>query len=60
MSRVIHKCLESKQTDSKLSKWCLIQTGQNHRVTTKVQKDMAIVKQAEKQVKYRQKIYAYE
>jgi len=33
--------------------WCLIQTGQNHCVTTEAQKHMAIVKQAEKQVRYR-------
>jgi len=45
---------------SKAHEWCLIQTGQNHCVTTKAQKDMAIVKQAEKQVKYRQQIYVYE
>jgi hypothetical protein len=37
-----------------------LQTRQNHCVTTKAQKDMAIVKQVEKQVKYRQQIYAYE
>ena len=41
---------------SQVHECCLKQTGQNHCVTTKAQK----VKQVEKQVKYRQQIYAYE
>ena len=58
--------MESKQNDSKSSTWwCLIQTGQNHSVTTKAQKYMAIVNKQRK-VKYRhaneyrQQIYAFE
>ena len=54
MSRVIHVINvrnQSKMIPSQVHECCLKQTGQNHCVTTKAQKDMAIVNKQRK-VKY--------
>ena len=62
MSRVI-RCINvwnrKKLIPNQVHEWCLIQTGQNHCVITKAQKDMVLVKKQRK-LKYRQQIYAYE
>ena len=67
MSRVIYKCLESKQTDSKSCTWMTFNTDRTKPMcNNKSTKDMAIVKksretsQVQTANEYRQQIYAYE